>query len=139
MLKDPQSACCTDHDIEQCLCMQEPIYPQNTIFVYWRNILAGMHKSDMEWLFDGVPIQRNLLKMVLHCLAHEIVHALLNACCSRKEKMSQAEGHGGAFKNLSGNIFGHPHMPGTGPYGGWCDITESLTLQGSFKKIPSLR
>jgi hypothetical protein len=65
-----------------------------------------------EWTFDGYPIGRSLLGMMLHCLAHEIVHALLNACCSRKYKMSYEEGHTIAFENLSGNIFGHPHVPG---------------------------
>ena len=94
---------------------------------------------DIRWL-PHRPQQ-----MFVHCLGHEIVHALLNACCSRRDKMSQCEGHSTAFENLSGNIFGHPDVPGNakGQGGGWCDITEPMTIRGSWaknmKKIPVLR
>jgi hypothetical protein len=81
--------------------------------------------------------------MMLHCLAQEIVHAMLNACCSRNFKMSHEEGHTTAFKNLSGNIFGHLHVPGLKKEaGGWCDITKPVTLReswaGKFRRIPTL-
>ena len=98
-----------------------------------------------DWAFDGYPIQRSVLQMVLHCLAHEILHALLNACCSRGNKMSKTVGHLGAFDKLSGHLFGHPCVPGKFPglNVSWTDVSKQLTLRkvwgNGLKNIPWLQ
>lgn len=55
--------------------------------------------------------------MMLHCMAHEIVHALLNACSSRASKYAASQQHTLKFHNLIGTIFGHPDVQEKGSWG----------------------
>jgi hypothetical protein len=80
-----------------------------------------------EWTFDGYPIGRSLLGMMLHCLAHEIVHALLNACCSRNEDQ---QGEVGEVTNLSKEMgfFAHEVQDGDSFISGVSGLAFQLNL-----------
>lgn len=91
--------------------------PPNTIFLRWRNVIQFLVCT---WLFDGWPVH-SMLEMVAHCLGHEIIHCLINACCSRPEQVHihSVNDHSERFQILCGNILGHPSCTPDGC--GWHD------------------
>ena len=124
------SSSCKRHDGKYAR-MQVELVPMNTIFVYWRNIysdddvkLGTPHRG--HWAFDGYPIQKSVVKLMIHCLAHEIIHAMFNALSSRQKKLSIEKCHTQAFCNALGTVFGHPGVPEDGS---WATVACDYTLR----------
>lgn len=117
-----------------CLVQEKGIFEVNMIFIYWRNICRAFEEAreDEFWAFDGYPIGRNLLSLIMHSLAHELVHAMLNGLGSRYCKHAGLVQHGRVFQNMSGFIFGHPHVMHNCIYGGWSDVPPSFSLQDAW-------
>lgn len=90
----------------------------NAIFIRWRNVLRYPVPQIGEpegWMFDGYPIH-SMLDMYAHGIAHELVHCMINACCSldAQKRIDAAGRHSEVFQCLSGNTFGHMHCEGEG-------------------------
>ena len=104
----------------------------NKITVYTKAFDASLPSKELPHTFDGYLVT-SPFELLLHAIAHEMVHCYLNAFASKNKDhaVNMEDDHGFTFCKVSKNVLGHP--AGGCSAGSWAAVyTETSELASVF-------